>query len=77
MDPSIQVKTAIMPLLIGLVLASPPSAPAAQAPCELHTHSVEQLQLAIKPGGRANTIAVHPKNNNFILVAIDIREKED
>jgi Tectonin domain len=69
MNPSIRVKTAIMPLFIGLALATPISAQAAQSPCELHTLSVEQLQLAgIKPGGRANTIAVHPKYNNVILV---------
>jgi photosystem II stability/assembly factor-like uncharacterized protein len=64
-----QVKTAIMPLFIGLALATPPAARAAPPVCELQSLSVEQFQPPNGPGGRANTIAVHPTDNNFILVA--------
>jgi hypothetical protein len=63
------VRSAALVVFASIILVFPKSAPAVPSPCELHTLSVEQLQLAgIKPGGRANTIAVHPKYNNVILV---------
>jgi photosystem II stability/assembly factor-like uncharacterized protein len=45
------------------------SADDASSAVGFHKWSIEELQPPIKPGGRANTIAVHPKDNNLILVA--------
>jgi BNR-Asp box repeat protein len=59
-------------LLLSIIFAQPPPPPhgAGGMPLvQLLDSSIEQIQPQIKPGGRANTLAVHPNNNNFIFVA--------
>lgn len=57
-------------LLISIIFAQPPPPPSwTGGPIvQLLNSSIEQVQLNIKPGGRANTIAVHPAGV-LILVA--------
>lgn len=66
---SAHIQAAGLVLLVSIIFVAPPIAPAQVAPWKFWDWSIEQLPLRIGPGGRANTIAVHPKNNNFILVA--------
>jgi photosystem II stability/assembly factor-like uncharacterized protein len=74
MSPLIQVKMSIarcgaaLGLFASIIFVGVSTVPAADPPWGLQGWLFEQFQPPIKPGGRANTIAVHP-NDSIILVA--------
>jgi hypothetical protein len=59
-------------LLVSIIFGQPPPPPphgVGGVPVQLLDSSIEQIRAQIKPGGRANTIAVHPNKDNFMFVA--------
>jgi peptidoglycan hydrolase-like protein with peptidoglycan-binding domain len=66
--PAAILCSAALVLSTSILFVAPPTARAAGVPFQPQNWSVEQFQPPIKPGGRANTIAVHP-NDSLILVA--------
>jgi hypothetical protein len=73
--PLIHPKTTIalyvgnVALFTAIIFVGPSTVLAVEPPWSLQGWFVQPFQPPIPPGGRANTIAVHPKDNDLILVA--------